>query len=148
MKVIFVKDVKNVAKKDTVKEVADGYAANYLIPKGFAIPATVANIKALKDRQDKAAREYAARKVDAKNILGIIDNKTVVIKVKLGKNGKMFGSVKSSDIAIEIKNMFGVDINKKNIDMPDGLNKLGDIGIKVKLFEDIVAAMTVSVVEE
>lgn len=148
MKVIFVKDVKNVAKKDTVKEVADGYAANYLIPKGFAIPATVANIKALKDRQDKAARAYAARKVDAKNILGIIDNKTVVIKVKLGKNGKMFGSVKSSDIATEIKNRFGVDINKKNIDMPDGLNKLGDIGIKVKLFEEVVAAMTVSVVEE
>ena len=148
MKVIFVKDVKNVAKKDTVKEVTDGYAANYLIPKGFAIPATVANIKALKDRQDKAAREHATHRLDAKNILAIIDNKTVVIKVKLGKNGKMFGSVKSSDIVAEIKDRFGVDINKKNIDMPDGLNKLGDIGIKVKLFEDIVAAMTVSVMEE
>lgn len=148
MKVILKQDVKGLGKKESMIDVNDGYARNYLIPKGLAVEATMSNINVMQTRQQaeksKKEREIAHARELADKIKGI----SVVIKTKAGDNGKLFGSITSKDIADKLKSEFKLDIDKKKICLADSIKSLGTTEVDVKLYPEISAKLTIKVQQE
>ncbi|MCQ2465085.1 MAG: 50S ribosomal protein L9 [Oscillospiraceae bacterium] len=147
MKVIFMQDVKGTAKKGEVKNVADGYARNSLIPKGLAVEATAKNMSDLKGKQDSAQHKIDVDKAEANRIAGVIGEKKVVIKAKAGSAGKLFGAVTSAQIADEIAAQFGEKVEKKKISLKTEIKNFGTYDAEIKLYTGISAKMTVEVTE-
>ncbi len=143
MKVILKADVKTLGKKGDVVEVADGYGKNFLIKKGLAQAATASSVH--EAAQKKASAEFhKAEEVKAlKELAATLEGKTVVVKIKTGENGKMFGSVNSQHVAAALTEM-GFDIDKKKIKM-DGVKTLGSFPAEIRLMEGVSAKITVSV---
>jgi large subunit ribosomal protein L9 len=148
MKVILKQDIKGLGKKESLVDVSDGYARNYLIPKGFAVEASAVNINVMKTKNDaeKAKRERELAK--AKALAQELEKITVVIATKAGENGKLFGSVTSKDIAEKLKKDFNIETDKKKINLQDSLKSLGTTEVEVKLFPEVTARLTVKVVNE
>lgn len=148
MKVILKQDVKNLGKKDQMVETSDGYARNYLIPKGLAEEATAANINIMNMKKEaektKKDRELAHARVLAEKLKEI----TVVIKAKAGENGKLFGSITSKDISDKLKQDFKLDIDKKKINLPDALKSLGTTEVEVRLYPQVASKLTVKIEQE
>ena len=113
MKVVLLSDVKGHGKKGELCNVSDGYARNFLFPKKLAVEADNAALNELKNRE-QAAAHHKQEEINAANATAkALNGKEVVIKAKAGSNGKLFGSVTSKEIAAEIKNKLGIDIDKK-----------------------------------
>lgn len=148
MKVIFLKDVKGKGKKGEVKEVADGYAQNYLIKKGLAVEATNSNLKQLEAQKKKEAREAAEELAQAKKLKEQLEQITVELKAKAGEGGRLFGSVTSKQIADQLKKDFQIQIDKRKIDLPDAIRSLGYTNVPVKLHSEVTATLKVHVTEE
>jgi len=148
MKVILKQDIKGLGKKESLVDVSDGYARNYLIPKGFAVEASAVNINVMKTKNDaeKAKRERELAK--AKALAQELEKITVVIATKAGENGKLFGSVTSKDIADKLKKDFNIEIDKKKINLQDSLKSLGTTEVEVRLFPEVTARLAVKVVNE
>ncbi|MBQ9117828.1 MAG: 50S ribosomal protein L9 [Clostridia bacterium] len=143
MKVILKTDVKGTGKKGDIIEVADGYGKNFLIKKGLADPATASGVNEANQR--KAAAEYhKAEEIKAqKAIADALDGQTVVVTIKTGENGKVFGSVTSANVATALKEK-GFDIDKKKIRM-DSLKTTGIFPVEIRLMEKISAKIKVQV---
>ena len=143
MKVILKADVKGTGKKGDVVEVADGYGRNFLIKKGLAEVATASNVHDA--AQKKAAAEFhKAEEIKAiKALAASLDGKSVPVKIKVGENGKVFGSVTSSHVAAALTEM-GFDIDKKKIKM-DAAKTLGVYSAEVRLMEGVSAKISVTV---
>lgn len=146
MDVILKADVKGLGKKGEKVKASDGYARNFLFPKGLAVEANAQSLTELRNReaanQHKLDMEIAAAN-DAK---AKINGKTIKLTAKAGTNGRLFGSVTSKDVAAEIKKQYGVDADKRKITMDD-IKAFGSYKIDVKLYQNISAEMTVSVSE-
>ena len=144
MKVILLADVKSVGKKGDVVNVADGYGQNFLIPRKLASPATDGAVKLRKkemaEQSSKKAREVEA----AKAVAETLQSKPVVIKVKVGENDKLFGSVTSSDIAKAVKATFGQSVDKKKIDLKKPIRTIGEHKVKARLYKGVQAELTIS----
>lgn len=148
MKVILLQDVKSLGKKDQIVDVNDGYARNFILPKKLGIEATPKNlndIKLKKANEDKIAAQNLA---DAKDYKVVVEGKKIVTKIKIGKDGKSFGSVSSKEIAAEAKSQHDFDIDKKKIVLNDPIKTLGTYKVPVKLHPQVTAELTVEVVEE
>lgn len=147
MKVILTADVKGQGKKGELKEVSDGYARNYLLPRGLAAEATTDNINTLKlrekARQAQIAREKAEAEENAKKLSGV----QVTIRAKAGKNGKLFGAVTSQEIADALKAQFNIDIEKNKIVQAEPIKTFGSFSVKAKLGYEISGTVNVLVVE-
>lgn len=143
MKVLLNTDVKGTGKKGEVVEVADGFGRNFLLKKGLASPATAANVN--EAAQKKAAQEFhKAEEVKAlKALAEQLNGKTVSVKIKTGENGKTFGSVSTSHVALALS-AIGFDIDKKKIKM-DAVKTLGAFQAEVRLMEGVSAKITVNV---
>ena len=145
MKVILLKDDKKVGKKGDIVNAKDGYARNFLIPKGVAVEATPANIKKL-ERDKKHMAELVAHSIaDAKVLAENIENSPVEIKIKAGDNGKLFGSVATKDIATEYKKQHNIEIDKKKIELKDPIKTVGTFEVKIKLHTEVTAKAKVTV---
>jgi large subunit ribosomal protein L9 len=147
MKVIFLKDVKGKGKKGEVKNVADGYAHNFLIKQGLAKEANNANIStldALKKKEEKAAAEELAEAQKLKEVLNQI---TVELNAKAGEGGRLFGSITTKQIAEELQKKHGIKIDKRKMELADAIRTLGHTKVPVKLHHEVVATLTVSVTE-
>ncbi|HLU23656.1 50S ribosomal protein L9 [Lederbergia graminis] len=148
MKVIFLKDVKGKGKKGEVKNVADGYAHNFLIKQGLAIEATPGNMKSL-DNQKKKEEQLAAEEVaEAKKLKEQIEKLNVVLTAKSGDGGRLFGSITSKQIAEELKKSHKIKIDKRKILLPDAIRSLGVTKVDLKLHNDVTATLNVHVKEE
>ena len=147
MKVILLQDVKGTGKKGEVKEVADGYARNFLLAKGIAVEATPKNLNDLK--LQKANEEKVAQEnLDAAKALAAeLETKQVMVKIKAGEGGKTFGSVSSKEIATACKEQHGIEIDKKKIVLPESLKNFGSYEVTVKLHPQVAAKLTVKVTE-
>ena len=148
MKVIFVKDLKGQGKVGEEKNISDGYAKNFLIPKGYAIEANSANIndyKGKKDSENFKKQQEIEKAQELKEKLSAI---TVKIVAKSGENGKLFGSITCKEVSEQLKNQSKIDIDKKKIVLPDGIKTIGTHKLDVKLHPGIVAVITVNVVGE
>ena len=147
MKVIFIKDVKGSAKKGELKNVADGYARNMLIPKGLAIEATPENMNKLEGQKASQQHKIEVEKQNALEIQSKIKDKKVIIKAKAGSNQKLFGSVTAGHIAEALEQQFGVNVDKKKITLKTDIKNFGSFDVSVKLYTGITADITVEVTE-
>ena len=147
MKVIFLQDVKGQGKKGDMKEVSDGYARNYLLPRNLATQATADNLNALKIKEKaaaaKAAREKALAEENAKKLEGV----QVIIRAKAGSSGKLFGAVTSAEIAEALKEQFGIDIEKNKIVQGEPIKTYGSYTVKAKLGYEVSGNVNLLVVE-
>ena len=148
MKVIFIKDLKGQGKTGEQKNISDGYAKNFLIPKGYAIEATAANLNDLKGKKDSQQYQKEQDIKNAEVMKAKLSEIEVVIKAKSGDNGKLFGSVTSKDISDELKKQHGIAIDKKKIVLPDGIKETGKFSVDVKLYPSISGKITVTVTGE
>jgi len=145
MKVIFIEDVANVAKAGQLKEVANGYARNYLIPKKLAIVATPAEMKKMEthnyaeaQRQERADSEFA-------DLADQIGQLTLNLALKVGVNNRVYGSITAAHIADELAKLTGHEIDKKKIELADPIKKLGDYEVGIHFAKDIIAKVKISV---
>ncbi|MHA0857544.1 50S ribosomal protein L9 [Paenibacillus sp. CMAA1364] len=146
MKVIFVKDIKGQAKKGDVKEVSEGYAANFLFPRGLARPATDGNMKTL-DNQNSAEEKRKQQEKDEALALGKkLEEMTIELVAKAGEGGRLFGAITSKQIA-EAMAKKGVKIDKRKIELGEPIRQLGVTPIPVKLHPEVKATLKVLVVE-
>lgn len=148
MNVIFIKDLKGQGKAGDRKNISDGYAKNFLIPKGYAVEANAANINNLKGRKDSEAFKKEQDIKHANETKAALEKITVTIKAKSGENGKLFGSVTSKDIAEKLKTNHGIEIDKKKINLPDGIKEAGVFTLDVKLYPSISGKLKVEVIGE
>ena len=148
MKVIFLKDVKGKGKKGEIKNVADGYAHNFLFKQGLAIEATAANLKALEAQKNKQKREAEEELARAKQLKEQIEQLTVEIPAKAGEGGRLFGSITSKQIADALEKQHSIKIDKRKIELNDAIRALGYTNVPVKLHSEVTAVLKVHVTEQ
>lgn len=146
MKVVLKQDVKDLGKKGELVNTSDGYARNYLFPRGLAVEANAAAMNDLKNKENAAKYKIKVETEKAEADKEIIDGKTLKFLGQPGNNGKLFGSVTTKDIAEKIKKDFGVDIDKKKITVDD-IKTYGTFKANVKLNHGITAEVYVLVGE-
>lgn len=148
MKVIYLQDVKGSGKKGEVKNVADGYARNMLIPKGLAVEATPDNLSKLAGQQSSAQHKIEVDKQNANEAAAKIKDKKLIIKAKAGSNDRLFGSVTSAYVADALKEQLGVTVDKKKIVLSSDIKNFGSYKATVKLYTGISQDVDVEVIEE
>ena len=146
MKVILKADVKGQGKAGQVVNVSDGYARNFLFPKGLAVEANASSMSELNSKNAAAAHHIEEEKQAARDTAAKIEGKAVVIKAKAGAGGKLFGSVTAKEVAEEVKKQLGVEIDRRKLSMND-IKSFGDFPAEVKLYNGITAKLTVKVNE-
>ena len=145
MEVILKKDVKGTGKAGDIVKVSDGFARNRLIPSGDAVEATEANKKMIARQAAKKEELYAAEKADAEKFAKKLASTELVIKTKVGDNGKLFGSITSMDIADALKEQTGDEVDKRKIELAKPIKETGIHEVEIKLFPDVSAKMKVRV---
>lgn len=148
MKVILTQDVKAQGKKGDLINVSDGYANNFLLKKGLAKVATKQAINELEGK--KGAEEYRRNQEEekAKNIADRMKEFTVKLTAKSGKEGKLFGSITSKDVAKALKEQYNIEVDKRKIDLPDGIKTCGTRDVNVALYHGVTGTFKVQVTEE
>lgn len=144
MKVILLQDVKKQGKKDQVINVSDGYANNFLIAKGLAVPYTESNKNKLERDLDKKAKAEEQLVEDMTELKGVLEKINIKFKVKTGKDGRMFGTISSKQISDELKKL-GYDIDKRKISCDHTIESLGTHVVDVELHKKVIAKINVNV---
>jgi len=145
MEVILIKDVKRLGKAGEIKRVADGYARNYLIPRGLAVRATEAARKQLAERAAARARRAQAEKARAELQAADLESTELVFQARAGESGKLYGSVTNADIAEKLSATLGIQVDKRRIILEEPIKQVGKHKVEVKLQGDTKAAITVIV---
>ena len=146
MEVILLEDVKNVGKKGEVVKVKDALGRNVLIKKGQALEATGKNLNDLKLKKANDDKIAAENLEAAKELSKKIEESSITLSVKLGEGGKVFGSVSSKEIAEEVKKQLGYDVDKKKVQLKDGIKNVGEYEVKIKLHPQVTTTLKVKVV--
>ncbi|MGE4440512.1 MAG: 50S ribosomal protein L9 [Desulfomicrobium sp.] len=146
MKVILRADVDNLGRLGDIVAVRPGYGRNYLLPQGLASMATPGNLKVFEQERRKLQAMNDAIKAEAAGLAGKIEAAKVVIEVRVGDGDKLYGSVTSSQIATILEEQ-GVEVDRRKIQLDDGIRSLGEYVIDVKLHPEVVAKLTVNVVK-
>lgn len=147
MKVILNKDVKGIGKAGEIVNVSDGYGRNYLLPKGLAADATKANLHALNEKKKAEEKKRQQEIEKAQEMAKKIALETIVLKVKAGENGKLFGSITSKDIQ-NVLNRKGFDIDKKKINLPEAIRSTGSFNVDIKLYPGVSAKVKIQIEAE
>lgn len=145
MKIILQQDEKKLGKKGDLVEVSEGYARNYILPKKIGVEATPANMNDLKLKKandEKVAREQLEA---AKELAAQLEEKIVEVKIKTGEGGKTFGSVSAKEISGALKEQYGIDVDKKKLQLPEALKNLGSYEVAVRLHPQVTGKITVKV---
>ena len=146
MKVVLVQDVKGLEKKGELVNTSDGYARNFLFPKGLACEANAQSMTELKNREQSAKYKIETETAAAKKAAEQISGKTIAISAKAGQNGKLFGSITSKEIAEKLNTEFGIKADKRKI-VVDDIKQFGTYEFEVKLYQGISAKLFVMVGE-
>lgn len=148
MKVILLEDVKTLGKKGEIVDINEGYARNFVIKKNLGIEATPKNLNDLKLKKANDDKLAAQKLEEAKELKKVVEELQVVCKMKVGKDGRSFGSVSSKEIAAEAKAQHKLELDKKKISLDEPIKALGCYKVSVKLHPQVSAELTVKVVEE
>ncbi|ACA42208.1 50S ribosomal protein L9 [Lysinibacillus sp. fkY74-1] len=148
MKVVFLKDVKGKGKKGEIKNVADGYAQNFLIKNGYAAEANAQALSQLDGQKKLEAKNAAAELAEAQALKEKLETLTVELKAKSGEGGRLFGSVSTKQIADALQKVHGIKIDKRKMTLNDGIRALGFTNVPVKLHHEVTATLKVHVTEE
>ena len=147
MRVILLEDIENVGKKGEVVNVKDGFARNYLIPKGVALKVTKSNIKMIEEKKKKLEKEREKEIKTVEELKNRIETITLNIKKRAGEEDTLFGSVTSSDIEEALK-AEGIEIDKKNILLHEHIKKLGEYEVEVRIHPSVKAVLKINVEKE
>lgn len=148
MKVILLKDIKDLGKTGEIKELADGYARNYLIPRGMAAEATKDKLKEIEEKNLKAQKTKQKEVTSAEDLKGKLDGKSIQINLKTGGGDKLFGAVTSKEVAELIEKQLKIKIDRKKIEIAEPIKHLGEYVIRVKLYPSIQAEIKLIVSAE
>ena len=148
MKVILLTDVKGLGKKGEIVETAEGYGRNYLLPRKLAKEASVMNVNQAKKDQATAAHRAAQAKDEAVVLGAQVEKVTVVVKVRVGENGKMFGAVASKDVAEAFIKQTGIEIDRRKIELKAPVKALGEYSAVAKLHPEVTSQFKVVVEAE
>ena len=144
MKVILTQDVKGLGKKGEMVNAADGYARNFLFPRGLAAEANAQAMTEMKNREAAKAHKVQVDTQNAKDAAAALEGKTVRVSAKAGQNGKLFGSVTAKEVAEQLKAQYGVETDKRKISMDD-IKAFGTYEAEIKLYSGIAAKFYVQV---
>jgi large subunit ribosomal protein L9 len=145
---LLTKDVENVGRAGDVKEVADGYGRNYLLRRKFAVAAGKGAETEAKRLRDAATKRETKERTEAQAIADEIDNKTVVVRLKVGAEDKAFGSITNQDVAAALKAQHRVEIDRHRIDLKEPIRSLGEHQVGLKLHRDVAAHVNVIVTQD
>ena len=148
MKVILKQDVKGLGKKDDLVNVSDGYARNFLCPRGMAVEANESNLNIVKTRKEAEKTKRDRELAHARQLAEKLRDVEVVIRAKTGESGKLFGSITSKDISDKLKDDFKLDIDRKKIVMPDTIKSTGSYEVDVKLYPEVSSRLKVRIESE
>lgn len=146
MKVILKQDVKSIGKKDEIHEVSDGYARNFLFPRGLAAPADANALNTARTKSEAKAHHEAEARAAAEATAARVKDKIVTVKVKGGASGKLYGKVTGKDVADELGRMLGTEIDKKKVELPS-IKEFGTYDAQVRLYAGVAASFKVKVEE-
>jgi len=147
MRIILLQDIENLGKKYEIKEVKDGYARNFLIPKGLAKPATEEALKWLETQKEAEAKKAEEELKMVQERATAIDGLEVIIPVKIGEDGQLFESITSQKISEKLKEL-GFEIKKTQIDLLEPIKELGEFLVKIKFEHNLEAEIRIIVTEE
>ncbi|MFB5190914.1 50S ribosomal protein L9 [Alicyclobacillus fastidiosus] len=147
MKVILLQDVKGQGKKGEVKDVSEGYARNFLLPRNLAEEATASALHRLQTQHDKQARHKAQELQEAKDLAAKLEDKKIVIKTQSGEGGRLFGAITTKHIADAMKRE-GFTVDKRKIQLQDHIKTLGGHRVQVKLHPEVSVSVLVYVEAE
>ena len=147
MKVVLEQDVKGTGKKGEVVNVSDGYARNFLLPRKMASPADASAVNAMNIQKSSAQHRKFEAGVKARELAKKLDNAMVKVPVRVGENGKMFGTVSGKEVAAAIEEQLGLVVDKKKISI-DTVRATGEYVAKLSLFEEVKANLKVIVEEQ
>ncbi|HOB42882.1 MAG: 50S ribosomal protein L9 [Bacillota bacterium] len=148
MKVVLLKDVPGLGKMDTALDVAEGYARNYLIPRGLAIPATSKELNRVNKLREAEKRKEVRLEEKAREDARKLKAQGVTIRAKAGETGRLYGSITSKDVADAIHESLGMEIDRRKIELADSIRELGTFTATVRLFPGISADVTINVIDE
>ncbi|GHU63695.1 50S ribosomal protein L9 [Clostridia bacterium] len=146
MQVVLLEDVKTLGKKGEIVEINDGYARNFILPKKLGIEANKHNLNDLKLRKEHERKVALEKKEEAQDLANRLQGKTIKIPVKIGADQRIFGSVSAKEIAKEVQEQLGLEIDKKKIHLEHTIKDLGKHQISVKLHREVNAELDVEVV--
>ncbi|MBW8383394.1 MAG: 50S ribosomal protein L9 [Youngiibacter sp.] len=144
MKIILLKDVKDLGKKGDVVDTSDGYARNFLFPRKLAQEATSENLHVVNMKKDSERKQKLKEVEEAQAIAEKMKNKEVTVNVKVGENGRLFGAVTSKDVAEIIKKNFGIDVDKKKV-VVETIKMVGSYDVEVKVYPEISAKFKLNI---
>ncbi|MGH7528852.1 MAG: 50S ribosomal protein L9 [Gemmatimonadales bacterium] len=147
MEIILREDVQHVGKAGEIVKVKDGYARNYLLPKGLAYPATDANKQRVAYESERVAKQRAVEKSAAETEAASLADVHLTFPVKVGEEDKLYGSVTAGDIQRRLEEL-GVHVDKRKIDLPEPIRSLGDFRVGVKIHPDVRPELRITVVRE
>jgi len=148
MKVVFLEDVLNIAKAGDVKEVADGYGRNFLIPKKLAAlvrPEITSRLEAQRREQTKKQENMEA---ELARMADQLEGKEIILKAKAGAKERLYGRVTSADIAAALERTTGITVDKRKIELAEPIRELGSFDVAIRLAKDVIPKMKVTVGEE
>ena len=148
MRVMLTKDVQDVGRAGEIKDVADGYGRNYLIPRKLAIVAGRGTEAEARRIQEAATRREAKERTEAQELAEEIDNKTVVVRLKVGAEDKAFGAITTEDISRALRQQHQVEVDRRKIELAEPLKQLGEHQVPLRLHRDIEARINLIITRD
>lgn len=145
MKVILIKDDKNLGKKGSIVQAKTGYARNFLLPRGIAIEATEENMKTWEENKKEEEKIEKENRQKALELKKKIEAETLTVMAKAGEGGRLFGAITSIDIAKALKQEHKIEVDKKKIELDENIKEAGIKNISIKLYPDVVATLKLNV---
>ena len=147
MKIILKQDVKTIGKKDEIHEVFDGYARNFLFPRGLAAPADAAAMNQARTKREAKEHHEAEARAAAEALAAKIQGQTVTAKIKGGASGKLYGKVTGKEVAELLTRLVGTEVDKKKVELPSAIKEFGTYDAAVRLYAGVSASFKVKVEE-
>jgi len=148
MKVVFLEDVRNVASAGDIKEVADGFGRNFLIPRKLALPYDSQAINKVETQRRMRARQKAETEAELIELARQLEGKEIILKTRVGAKDRLYGSITNADIAAELEGTAGLVIDKRKIELDEPIRQLGNYELTVRLAKDITPKIKVAVTEK
>lgn len=145
MKVVLLKDVKNIGKRDDIVTVSDGYARNFLFPQKLAVEATPGALKEIERKRAAQSAREAESLAEAKSKAEALKNKVITLPVKCGEKGRLYGSVTAAEVAEALEKQHGVTVDKRKIDIGDPIREVGMRTISIWLYSGVTTPMKLDV---
>ena len=147
MKIILKQDVKTIGKKDEIHEVSDGYARNFLFPRGLAAPADAAAMNQARTKREAKEHHEAEARAAAEALAAKIQGQTVTAKIKGGASGKLYGKVTGKEVAELLTRLVGAEVDKKKVELSSAIKEFGTYDAAVRLYAGVSASFKVKVEE-